>query len=343
MATLKIEYRLSEAGQRASLISGGDGKAVQFFSIDHTHPAFATAIATADVSSDGSATLDTNRSLSEEGQLVPPINWDTIATVEQVLEGEELRRNQLVGLIAAHRLEKTNATLEVLTNRKTTTNTRYVSGLGFSFLSPAWPHKHDEVVATSPSALAWLRAIEDTNAATQIEMDAAQAAKEQSDAAAAAQAQVEKDAKEAARLARRAEMGVGEDETLLRVEDGCLANVPCYDNHSRSKNWLAVISVSPTSPGGLGRDFQEKCKGDLYYQASGLIAGTPIEFGADSYSSRGRKSPTRWYGVVTRRVVYRPGTDEEREYVVCTEHSTGKAAVKASSKLAKEEAANATS
>jgi hypothetical protein len=86
-----------------------------------------------------------------------------------------------------------------------------------------------------------------------------------------------------------------------RIELGALAECPVWESHTRGKNWCASITPDPKSPGGLSRAFWERAKGDYFYLLpdSPPTLGTVLEFGADSYSAGGRKSPKRRYCVVT--------------------------------------------
>jgi hypothetical protein len=85
----------------------------------------------------------------------------------------------------------------------------------------------------------------------------------------------------------------------IEIEAGGLKQAPIWQNHSRSKNWMAKIAVDPTEPGGLRRDFARKARGDFtYLVASWMVPDTPIEFGADYYTGSGRKHADRWYGVI---------------------------------------------
>lgn len=84
----------------------------------------------------------------------------------------------------------------------------------------------------------------------------------------------------------------------LKIEDGALVEVPCYEKHIRSKNWLATISPDPSAPGGLSRSFQDRGRGRYYYLVGGLSVGDAVEFGADYYTGSGSKRATRRYGVV---------------------------------------------
>jgi len=84
-----------------------------------------------------------------------------------------------------------------------------------------------------------------------------------------------------------------------KIENGALVTAPIYENHTRGKNWLAAISSEPAAPGGLNRDFATRAGGDyLYLVPADLTPGTPVEFGADYYSGRGKKHAARWHGFV---------------------------------------------
>lgn len=89
------------------------------------------------------------------------------------------------------------------------------------------------------------------------------------------------------------------EKKRFAVENGAMTEVPVFEEHSRGKNWLAIIEISPTAPGGLERDFQPKAHGDYYYMVEDVEVGEAVEFGADYYSGRGRKTSNRWHGVVT--------------------------------------------
>jgi len=84
----------------------------------------------------------------------------------------------------------------------------------------------------------------------------------------------------------------------FKIELGSLLEVPCFERHSRGKNWMAVIRKDPHKPGGLHRNFQDKSNGVYYYDVEGLEINDPVEFGADYYSCGGNPKRTRWYGVI---------------------------------------------
>ena len=85
------------------------------------------------------------------------------------------------------------------------------------------------------------------------------------------------------------------------IEEGALTNIPIFEESLRGKNWLAVISPDPRSPGGLQRQFAEKARGKYIYMVDEIKVGDAIEFGADFLGSKGRREPKRWYGVVAAK------------------------------------------
>ncbi|MGE4375072.1 MAG: hypothetical protein AB7D01_05120 [Methanoculleus sp.] len=82
------------------------------------------------------------------------------------------------------------------------------------------------------------------------------------------------------------------------VRDGAMLSAPVYEGHKRGKNWMATIAPDPAAPGGVARTFVPRGRGEYYYIVSTDLVGQPVEFGADYYSSRGKRDPKRWYGVV---------------------------------------------
>lgn len=108
-----------------------------------------------------------------------------------------------------------------------------------------------------------------------------------------------------------------------KLEQGAMMSVPVYESHRRGRNWMAVIQKDPKSPGGLARTFMEQARGEYFYLINGVKVGDPVEFGADYYSGSGKRSSTRWYGVVVAL------TDEE---IVLEEYPTAATAIEASQK-----------
>lgn len=89
-------------------------------------------------------------------------------------------------------------------------------------------------------------------------------------------------------------------QQTFKISMGCMVDAPIFESHKRGKNWFAVIYKSPDSPGGLGRSFQEKAKGEYFYHIQGLEVNDPIEFGADYYSCGGNPHRKRWFGVIKK-------------------------------------------
>lgn len=77
-----------------------------------------------------------------------------------------------------------------------------------------------------------------------------------------------------------------------------LIEVPIFEKHRRGKNWLAIISVEPTAPGGLGRKFCPRGNGECVYIIEQLSRFDAVEFGADYLTWSGNTARKRWYGVV---------------------------------------------
>lgn len=83
----------------------------------------------------------------------------------------------------------------------------------------------------------------------------------------------------------------------IEVVDG-YAESPHYEDHKRGKNWTAKVVPHRPSPGGLDRTFLKTVRNNLYFPVDDIEVGDCIEFGADYYSTRGRKQPSRMYFVV---------------------------------------------
>jgi len=87
----------------------------------------------------------------------------------------------------------------------------------------------------------------------------------------------------------------------LRVSNKGLIDVLVHEPHKRGKNWVAIISVDPTMPGGLSRVFfdRARAKGPAKYVVpERLLAGDVLEFGADYMTSFGKKKPNRVFAKV---------------------------------------------
>jgi len=80
--------------------------------------------------------------------------------------------------------------------------------------------------------------------------------------------------------------------------NGALLEAPIYEKHYRGSNWLAVIDVDGTCPGGLSRKFLPYAKGDCIYMIEQVRLFDALEFAADYTTSVGKKKPSRCYVVV---------------------------------------------
>lgn len=77
---------------------------------------------------------------------------------------------------------------------------------------------------------------------------------------------------------------------------------PIHVEHSRAKNWAAIVMPDPTQPGGFSRIWWDRGRGDFrYIVPSRLKVGDIVEFGADYVQWSGKKVPERWLGVVVER------------------------------------------
>lgn len=82
------------------------------------------------------------------------------------------------------------------------------------------------------------------------------------------------------------------------VANGALLQAPVWEQHIRGQNWMAIIDVEASSPGGLGRRFMNRGRGECLYDIEQVGLFDPVEFGADYTTSVGNKKRLRWYGVV---------------------------------------------
>jgi hypothetical protein len=88
----------------------------------------------------------------------------------------------------------------------------------------------------------------------------------------------------------------------LRVSNRGLLDVLIYLRHRRAKNWVAIVAIDPTAPGGLSRIFFEYARRNgpaKYIVPERLEVGNILEFGADYVTSFGRTKPDRIYAFVT--------------------------------------------
>ena len=88
-----IEYALSAAGQKASLVAGGNGKRVQQVTVMHGDPDYPSAVMLAEIGHDGNGSLDlhANRPQGEDGSYRVR-EYDAPPTVSQLLADEQQRR-----------------------------------------------------------------------------------------------------------------------------------------------------------------------------------------------------------------------------------------------------------
>lgn len=104
---VKIVYRLSANGRKASLLAGGDGKQVQTLSVAHGDPLYPQAVALSKVEVDGMAVVNLNTSMT----LPPDGVWgfpeyDTPQTVDSLIRDEQARQSWLEDRKAKDEVEK---------------------------------------------------------------------------------------------------------------------------------------------------------------------------------------------------------------------------------------------
>ena len=326
-----IKYRLSETAQKASILAGGDGKAEQTATVPQDSALFAAALEQASISSDGSATLEIW------------VKFDALPSLEELVGHRAAEAAQKAAKEQAKVQDARARTLDAFTGRHVKTHEITVGGKTWTFAEPSWPYISEysdgsaavaaaKSVRESPEVQAWIQELAALEATAKAEAKA-----EQDRINAEEQATKDKDA--AVRSAWREKYGLEEDDIVLDVEDGALASVPsgCWESHKRGKNWLAIITVDPSKPGGFDRRFAEKAKGSSYYLLPDWQPGDALEFGADYYySGGGRKSPTRWYGFYVRSFDGQGIDGEDRSYVVLRKVAGGKTACKEGAKYAKE-------
>lgn len=87
----------------------------------------------------------------------------------------------------------------------------------------------------------------------------------------------------------------------MTLANGALLEVPVFEKHHRGTNWMAIIDIDPTSPGGLSRQWLDRGKGECFYLTEQVKLFDPVEFGADYTTSVGRRHRRRWFGVITAK------------------------------------------
>jgi hypothetical protein len=297
-----IRYSLSPAGQKAHILAGGDGKNVQTIEVGRDDPDFARLLARGTVGADGNVLLNRQYAMS----------YDAPQTAASILDDLDAQDREEAERKAKAGEQKRLETLAVLTERRTRNTQAQVSvdragkvviyggvaHASYTYGQANWPYDADSTVRGSDEAKAWEAELEVAKTASHEAALAEAKAKLPAILEAEQKAAQDKEEKAVKLIARKEAMGGAADDYLCRIESGAFANVPLYSSHKRSKCWLATVTVSPSSPGGLSRDFAAKARGEGYYMVPSLSVGDAVEFGADTYSGSGRKSPERWYGFV---------------------------------------------
>lgn len=85
------------------------------------------------------------------------------------------------------------------------------------------------------------------------------------------------------------------------LANGALLEVPVFELEARGVNWMAVIDVDATLPGGLSRKWMPRGKGECFYTVEQLSLFDAVEFAADSTTLYNDKKRIRWYGVVVAK------------------------------------------
>lgn len=327
---VKVHYWLSPAGQKADLLAGGDGRSEKTIEVGRDDPAFPRVLARGTVSYNGDVTLQLGAYLR---------SFDAPQTAEGILDAlDELdarkkreeedrlekRRIESRKILDGRLTRKTQSHFRIDRNGDVTTGTGVVHSY-YVAEEQAWDCYSLEEVKNSPEAMAWRAELEASNSAG---FEAALAeARAKLPTVLEAEAEAARKEREMARalIKEKESMGGTADDYLCRTEQGAITNVPCWESHSRGKNWMAVITTSPSSPGGLEREFAAKAKGDAYYLTPALSVGDAVEFGADYYSGSGRKQTERWYGFVVAVA---------EDAILLRPCATGKAACKAGAEAA---------
>lgn len=299
-----ISYTLDEAGRKASLLAGGNGKEAQAVAVGQDDPLFPRVIELGTVQTDGNVTL-TIYSFSKSFDR-PQTAADIIAYLDAKKAKEEAEaaarsaecRELAEAVLRERRTRKVAASFHVNAEGSPVGEWGKIT-VGYEYEEAKWPgNKEDAEFRESPAAKAWGAELLAARQAKEAEILvlareklAELLAKEKADAERA-------EASKQLLAERKLAMGGDKSDYLVRIEDGAMANVPCWESHKRGKNWFATVLPNPRSPGGLDRTFAAKARGDLYYIVPALDVGMAIEFGADYYTGSGRKNSERWYGFV---------------------------------------------
>ncbi len=333
MANVKVIYLLSEEGRKSDLLAGGTGQRQQEMQVGREDGSFVELLGLSQMKDDGPV-LDTTATIYEEGgNSVGATHFAAPPTAAEIVADTLGRREKLAEALRQRRQDRRERTLEVLASRTVRKSRKLYQIDGdsskgcanYDHGTPDWPYDRDQEVVDGPEAREWLTEIDEANAAEEALARVAALRDGEAKRLARDEEAAAKLARQEAEAKRREALGMGEHDYDIKIEDGALCRVPCWERHSRGKNWLALISVSPSSPGGLARDFAAKAKGNYYYMVPSWGVGDAVEFGADYYSGSGKKSAERWYGYVKEVLADR---------VILTECATGKAACKAGEKHA---------
>jgi len=85
----------------------------------------------------------------------------------------------------------------------------------------------------------------------------------------------------------------------LPLEEWYVTKPPVWEAHHRGRNWLAILRPNPDAPGGYDREWCERGRGRFKYDATALMEGDTIEFGADRIWSTGsNRARCRWVGEI---------------------------------------------
>lgn len=85
----------------------------------------------------------------------------------------------------------------------------------------------------------------------------------------------------------------------LKCLNGGLLETPVNNSHHRARNWVAIVTLNPTLPGGIDRFWFHRGSGPVpYIVPEQLSVFDVVEFGADYVRGSGTRDPVRWYGVV---------------------------------------------
>ncbi len=280
-----IKVKLSDVGRKAQILAGLNADEVQSITVGPDDPAFPAIVA--------AGTIEGNAVVLNRAMWSAPA-YDALPGAQQVLDDVAREEVAETAKQAEDLARRRAETLAVLQGRKTTTQENMLpGGIRYDRVQIAWPYNPLPEITESAEAKAWHAELTALNDAAKANADALLAAKLEADAE-ANRVSREKE------VARRAALGLRDGDDDFEIENGALTQCPCWESHKRGKNWMATITPSPASPGGLARTFAEKAHGSSFYMLPALEAGEAVEFGADYYSGSGRPNKERWYGYVVR-------------------------------------------